>query len=129
MNIKKALIIIAFIPFVLYAIGTGGLLIHVPYAKIYFDGVEQKDFKAYVHPIEGAWLILMPNKDYGIAFDKVKKQIIKIDMQYIQKTEWDNIVNVPHSAPFTVVPGRPSFNKTYSEGMFDKINIKIFVER
>ncbi|GEM_PF-5219688 len=129
MNIKKAFIIIIFLPFALYAIGTGGLLIHVPYAKIYFDNVEQKDFKAYVHPMEGAWLVLMPNENYGIAFDKVKKQIIKIDLQYIKQTEWQNVVNVPHGAPFTVMPGRPSFGKTYCEGIFNNIHIKIIVER
>lgn len=110
------------------SIGCGGLLVKVPYAKVIVDGVN-KEWDAYVHPIEGSWLVIPPGKD-AYAMDKSKKHSIVIKKSDLLSTRWNYVVDGPENIPFLVQKNRPEFERYYAKTLLDDGRlIEVYIKR
>lgn len=117
-----------FLPSVAMCIGSGGLLVEVPYAEVSVDGA-RVSWKAYVHPIEGSWLLIPPGET-AYAMDKAKKHSITIKAADLQSTNWPQVVDGPEHIPSVVQKQRPSFGKTFAQTTLDDGRfLRIYVKR
>lgn len=96
------------IPFTAFSVGSGGLLVHTPYAKAYLNG-EELECKIYIHPTEGSVLVIPDSASVAYGLDKAKNHSITIPRAVVEKTEWPGVINVPEESPYTVIQEKPIF--------------------
>lgn len=117
-----------------FSIGTGGILNLVPQARVWKIKDEIKEqlygWKVYVHPFEGALLLVPPDEDTCIALDKHMKRTLQIEARRIKFLNNDNMVEVKEDTPYKVLKNAPHFNRIYAEiTLEDGTLLKVDVER
>lgn len=117
------------IPTLGFSLGSGGLLVEVPYAEVTVDGAQRSDWVVYVHPIEGSWLLIPPG-DTAYAMDKAKKHSVSIKKADLLSTAWPKVIDGPEHIPSVIQKMRPSFGKNNAKTVLDDGRvINIYIER
>lgn len=111
--LQAFLIIAVLSPCAALAIGSGGVLNHVPQARVWLgEGESKKElvgWDVYVHPTEGSIVVISKGRDECIALDRWKNQTIRMDPRLV--TFLSNGIYVEHDIPFKLLLHRPTFTQ------------------
>lgn len=130
-KINKLLLLACFFTFsTLLAVGSGGVLNLVSHAKVYKNDVEQKDWKAYVHPFEGS-LVIVPDKgDICWALDKAKWISFSFKKTSLVSTGSIDKIDVPENIVIVEQKLYPAFSRNWAETELDDgTKLRIVVDR